>query len=97
MEGVDIVNSLADEAAFAEEILVRVGDSARVDIEGRVRREDGRETRLAGRLQVHAGLGLQNGITALQLFAGAVEDGAIQGMGQGADQLSRRIAGKLRV
>ena len=97
MEGVDVVNSFANEAAFPKEILVSVGNSARVYIERRVRREDCGKTRLAGRLQVHARLWLQYGVTPFQLFAGAVEDGAIQGMRKGANQLSRRVPGKLRV
>ena len=97
MKGVDIVNSLAHKAAFAEEILVGIGDGARIDVEGGIGREDGCQPRLSCRLQVHAGLRLQDGITALQLFPRRIEDRAIQGVRERADQFSRRVAGKLRV
>ena len=58
MEGVDIVNSLAHEAAFAKEILVCIGNSAGINVEGCIRREDSCEPRLPGRLQVYARLRL---------------------------------------
>ncbi len=69
MEGVDVVNSFANEAAFPKQILISVGNSASVYIESRVRREDRGQTRLAGRLQVHARLWLQDGVTPFQRFA----------------------------
>src|SRR5487761_579483 len=97
MEGVDVVNSFADEAAFPEEVLVSVRNGASVHIESCVRREDRGKTRFARRLKVHARLWLQDGVTAFQLFSRAVEHRAIQGMRKSTNQLSRRVPGKLRV
>ena len=58
MKRVDIVDSLAHEAAFAEEMLLGIGDCAGIYVESSIRGEDGRQPRFPCRLQVHAGLRL---------------------------------------
>ena len=45
LEGVDVVDALADERALAEEVLVDVGDRARVGIDARLAGEEPREAR----------------------------------------------------
>ena len=49
LERVDVVDALADERAFAEQVLVDVGDGARVGIDARLAGEQPREARAAAR------------------------------------------------
>ena len=47
LEGIDVVDALADERAFAEQVLVDVGDGARVRIDAGLAAEQPRVARAA--------------------------------------------------
>src|SRR5262249_4313778 len=60
----DLVDSLAGEAAFAEQILIDVGNRACVDVEAGIRRENRRKARAVRRMNADIYAWLQDAVAA---------------------------------
>ena len=71
LERIDIVNPLADERAFAEQVLVDIGDGARIGIDARLAAAQPRIPRPVGARQAHRHARLQDAVAlgdALPVF-----------------------------
>ncbi len=102
LERVDVVDSLADERSLAEDVLVDVGDGARIGVDARVARMQPRVPRATRAGQADAHARLQDSVSfgdrpAAAALAVAAKAGPVQRVRHHADQLPRRIAGQLRV
>ncbi len=97
LEGVDIVDALADERALAEHVLVGIRDGACVGIDARLAAEQLRIARAIRPRQAGGHARLQDAVTGHHPAFCRVVAGTVQRMLHGADQLPRRIARQLRV
>ena len=98
LEGVHVVDALADERAFAEQILVNVRDDARVRIDARVAGEQAHEPATAGRSagsRRRAAAGCRS--RRRRGGASGSKTGRLSGWAMRPDHLARRIARQLRV
>ena len=96
-KGVHIVDALADEGAFAEQILIDIRHFARVGIDARIAGEQFGEARLAGTGQADRGARLQDRVAFDDASRAGVVDRPIERMREVADQGARRVARQLRV
>ncbi len=96
-EGVHVVDALADERPFAEQILVDVRNDARVGVDARVAREQAHEPGSAGARQADADARLQDAVAVDDAAAGRIEHRPIERVGHRPDHFARRIARQLRV
>ena len=96
-EGVHVVQALAREDAFAEQILIRVGHRRGVRIHARVPRVQPREQRARRARERDAHARLQNAVAFGDAARPRVERRPVQRMGDDADQLPRGIAGQAGV
>jgi 3',5'-cyclic AMP phosphodiesterase CpdA len=97
LEGVDVVDALADERALAEQVLVDIRDGARVGIDARLAAEQLRIARAIRPRQAGGHARLQDAVTGHHPAFCRVVAGAVQRMRHGADQLPRRIARQLGI
>ena len=97
MDGVDLVDAFAGEAAFAVEILIGVGDGAGVDVESGFSGVDGGEAGAGGALDADADAGLQDAVTGDDDVFLRIDDGAIERMGESSDHAMRGSARKFGV
>ena len=99
LEGVDVVDALADERTLVEQVLIDVGDCARVGVDARVAAEQPRVACACGAGQADADTGLQNAVAPdhARCRGFAAEAWPVQRMGHRADELPRRVARQLRV
>ena len=99
LEGVDVVDALADEGALAEQILIHVGDGARVGVDAGFAAI---QARVAGAVDAHEARGhawLQDAVT-LDHDPGpctAAEARPVQGVRHRGHDLRRRVARQLCV
>ena len=96
-EGVHVVEPLAGEDAFGEEVLVRVGDRGGVGVDARVPGVEPREERARGARHRHAHPGLQDRVALRDTAETRVEPGPVERVGGDADQLLRGVARQARV
>ena len=97
LEGGDVVDALADERPAPEQILVDVGDRARVRIEAGGGREQGREARAAGAQRADLDARLQDRVALDDPVRGRIELGAVERVGERPGQLLRRVARQIGV
>ena len=97
LEDIHIVDSLADERAFLEPILINVGDGVRIRIDAGVAPVQSRIPRPVGAGQAHGHAGLQDAVTLADPLPALVVARPIQRVRHGAHQLPRRIAWQLGV
>ena len=97
LERIDVVDPLADEGAFAEHVLVHVGDGARVRVDSRFAPEQSRISRpvRAGKGVGHARL--QDAVPLGDPLHPLVVARPVQRVRHGSDELPRRIARQLRI
>ena len=91
LERIDVVDALADERAFAEQILVHVGNGARVRIDAGLARRTAARSASVGSCATRGEM-----LTAMTRLR-AIAVLAIQRVRHRADELARRIARQLRV
>ena len=93
----DFIDALAGEDAFAVEILVGIGDGARVDVEPALAGVHSGEPRAGCRIDADADARLEYPVSLDNDSQLGVNDGLIERMGDGADELGRGTARQLRV
>ncbi len=91
-EGIDVIESLTGEDAFAEEVLVRVGDGCRVWVNPGMPGIEPRKQRAGGAHEGDADARLQDAIAFGDTASLGTERGAVEGMNDDADQLSGHAA-----
>ena len=97
LERIDVVDALAGERTFAEQILIGVGNRASVGIESRIAAKQQRVTRgLVGR-ETGADARLQDPVARHDAPRGVIHARAIERMLHRRGQLARRIAWQLRI
>ena len=97
VEGRDFVDAFAGEAAFGVEVLIDVGDGARVDVEAGLAGVDVGHARLRGGVDADADARLQDAVAFGDDAAFGVDDGAIERVHHGADHGVGGAAGELGV
>ena len=96
-ERVDVVQALAGEDAFLEQILIDVGDGGGVRVDAGVPGIRPREQRPGGAGHRHADAGLEDAIALGDAAQARVEPRSIQRVGDDADQGLRGVARQPRV
>src|SRR3569623_369885 len=96
-KGVDVVNALADEAAFAEQILVDVRHFARIGIDNHFAREQSRKARARRGGETNGHARLQDRITFDDAAAPGVVNGTIERVRHVADERTRGVARQLGI
>ena len=96
-EGVDVVDALADERPFAEQILVDIGHHARVRIDARLAAGEPGIERAPCAGERDADTRLKNSIAGDDAAELLIVKRPVERMRHRADQLSRRIARQLRI
>src|SRR5688572_7522298 len=89
LEGVDVVNPLAGETAFAVKILVHIRDCSRIRIDAGVTRVNGGEPRAMRARQRHANSRLQNSVAARHAAGARIDLCMIERMRNRTYQKSR--------
>ena len=91
LEGIHGIDALADERAIAEQILVNVGNCARVRVDPGIAAEQVGVGRARDTRQADADPWLQDGVTADDASLAGVELCHVQRVSEGADELARDI------
>ena len=97
LEGIDVVDALADERTFAKQVLVHVRHRACIRIDTRLAAIHARITRADAATHAGAHTGLQDAVATRDPALVFVEARLVERMGQGADELARGIARQPRV
>jgi hypothetical protein len=97
LEGVDVVNSLADERALVEQVLVDVGNRACVGVDPRLTTVQSRVPGSSRPGQARADARLQDSVAADDELAVGIELRPVQRMRHRADELPGRLAGQFGV
>ena len=97
LEGVHVVDALADEGPFVEEVLVYIGHGARIRVDTCIRTVKPRIGRTCLRWQRDAHARLHDAVTRHHHALRLVEYRAVQGVIHGTDQQVRRVARQMRV
>ena len=97
LERIDIIDPLADEGAFTEQVLVNIGDGARVRIDARLAPAQPRIPRPVRARQAHGHARLKDAIPLSDTLPVFVVPRAIQRVRHGSHKLPRRIARQLRI
>ncbi len=97
LEGIDLVDALADERAFTEQILIDVGDAAGIRVEAGLAAMQLCVTRSVRAGQACCHTRLQDAVTFNHPSLRNVVARAIQRMRHCPDELPRRVARQLRI
>ena len=97
LERLDVVDALADEGAFAEEVLIDVRHRPRIRVDARLAAIQARIARPAGAGQADRHRGLQDAVAGHDAARDRVVAWAIQRVRHGRHQRPRRIARQLGV
>ena len=97
LEGVDVVDALADEGALVEKVLVEVGDDPRVGIDAGGARGEAAEPRPLGARQAHRHPRLENAVASRDAGQRGMSYGPVEDVGHGADHFTRGIAGQVGI
>ena len=97
LEGIDIVDPLADVRALSEKVLIHIGNGPSIRIDARLGGEKPGEPRLTSAGQTHAHARLENAVAFDDASELRIETRTIQRMGHRADQLTCRVARQLRI
>ncbi|MNB96793.1 hypothetical protein D3C75_440060 [compost metagenome] len=95
LEGVDVIDALAHEGPFVEQVLVDVRDHARIRIDARLAAEHPGKTRSAAPPQTGADAGLQDAVALHHPLQRGIEARAVERVRQGGDERACRIPRKL--
>ena len=97
LERIDVVDPLANERAFAEQVLVDIGDGARIRVDARLTPEQSRIPRPVRAGQAHGHARLQDAVPLSDALLAFVVPRTIQRVRHGSHKLPRRIARQLRI
>lgn len=97
LEGFDVIDTLAHERSFVEQVLIHIRDHARVRIDARFASEHPGKPRGASRAQTGADAGLQDAVALHHALQGRIEARAVERVRQGGDEGACSIPRKLRV
>ena len=97
MESAHVIDGFAVEDAFEEEILLSIGDGARIGIGAAGIGEDSGEARGRGAGQSDADARLNNGVALTANAGGGVDFDFVEWMGDGLDQQAAGVGRQLRV
>ena len=97
LEGIDVVDALADERAFTEHILIDIGNGSRIRIDARLTAEKPRVSRPVGAGQAHRDTRLKNAVAAGDPSGRAISGHGVEPRDDSADAPShRRIVARSR-
>ena len=94
-ERVHLIDPLADERAFTEQVLVYIGDGARIGIDARLTPVESRIARLVRAWEAHADAWLQDAVSFADPLLVFVVPRTIQRMRHRSHELPRRITRQL--
>ncbi len=97
LERFDVIDALAHERAFVEQVLVDIRDHARVRIDAGLAAEHPGKPRGAARAQAGADAGLQDAVALHHALQRRIEARAVERVRQGGDEGACGIPRKLRV
>ena len=97
LEGIDVVNPLADERALAEHVLIDIRDGARIRVDAWLAAIKSGEARAVRPRQADGHARLHDAVALGDQALRFVVAGAIQRMAHGGDELPRRVARQLGV
>ncbi|MDT4817730.1 hypothetical protein FQZ97_508130 [compost metagenome] len=97
LEGIHRIDSLADERALLEQVLVNVRYGTGIGVDAGVAAEQLGIGGTRGARQADADPWLQDGVAAGDALPRWIEAGAVERVGQGADELPRRVARQLGI
>ncbi|KFB71347.1 MAG: hypothetical protein AW09_003510 [Candidatus Accumulibacter phosphatis] len=97
LEGIDVIDSLADERAFAEHILVDIRGYPRVRVDARLATVQSRIARAIRPRQTDRHARLQNAVAGGDPPFRRVVIGTVERVRHGANELPRRVARQLRI
>jgi hypothetical protein len=97
LESIDLVNALADERAFAEQVLVNIGNSTRIGIDAGFASPHCRIPRPVHAGQAYGYPWLENAVSLADTLLAFVVPRTIQWVRHGADKLPCRIARQLGI
>ena len=97
LEGIDVVDPLADERALAEHVLVNIGDDARIRVDAGLAPAQPRIPRPVRARQAHRHARLQDAVALTDALLVFVVARTIQRVRHGPHKLPRRIARQLRI
>src|SRR5688500_8682446 len=97
LKSVDVVETLAGEITFAEEVLVDVGDCGCVRIDAGVTREDLHKLRSRGTRQRDADAWLQDSVAASHAMFERINARLVQWMNCGTDEFACSVTRELSV
>ncbi len=92
LEGIDVVDALADERTLAEHVLIDIGNDTRVRVDARLPAIKTRIARAVRPRQADRHRRLQDAVAFNDPLQGRVVAGTIQRVRHGTDKLPRRIA-----
>src|SRR5687767_6069712 len=97
LKSVDVVETLACETAFAEEVLINVGEGGRVGIDAGITRKDLHKLRTRSTRQRDTDARLQNTVTVSNAIVICIDAWFVEWMNRRADELPRNIPRELSV
>jgi hypothetical protein len=97
LEGIDVVDPLADERAFAEHVLIDIRGYPRVRVDARLAAIQSRIARAVRPRQTDRHARLQNAVAGGDPPLHRVVEGTVERVRHGADELPRRVARQLRI
>ncbi len=97
LERIDVVDPLADEGAFVENVLVHIGDGARVRVDPRFAPEQTRIARPVLARQAAGHARLQDAVPLGDALQPLVVSRAVQRVRHRSDELPRRVARQLGI
>ncbi len=97
LEGFHVIDALAHERTFVEQVLIDVRDHAGIRIDAGLAAEHPRKARGTAPAQAGAHAGLQDAVALHHALQRRIEAWPVEWVGQGGDERTRRIARELRV
>ena len=97
LERIDVIDPLADERAFTEQVLVNIGDGARIRVDARLAPAQPRIPRPVRARQAHGHARLKDAVPLTDTLLVFVVARTIQRVRHGSHKLPRRIARQLRI
>ena len=97
VQGLNVVDALADVVALAEQVLVHVGDGPAVDVDGSIAGEPAGEVRAVSTLRIDLDARLHDRVAGPDAARALVESGVVQRVGERAGEASEAAARERRV
>ena len=94
LEGVHVVDALADEGPLAEQVLVHVGHASGIGVDARFATEQFGIGRQFGAGQSHTHQGLKNAVARDHALPGGIVHRMVEGVGHSPDEFARGVSGE---